>query len=324
MHTLRRGLALLGATFGLWSSRHAFQHAGALAFYTLFSLAPLLIILIAIAGAVFGDEAVRGEISARIDHLIGRQAAEAVEEAVRRSRVDEAGLLPTALGVAALLFGSTTVFAQMQASLNQFWGVAARPTRNDIVVFLMTRLVSLGLVLIIGFLLLTSFVISTSIAALIQFAQDRIPVPPVIVTAIDTAVSLLVATLLFAMIFKVLPDVRLHWRDMWQGGVVTAVLFVGGQSLISLYLTRAAPASAYGAAGSLVVVLLWVYYSSLILFFGAALTRSAIRLRGDRIIPKPTAVRVSWEVEKEEEHLPDEARVAPVHRGPKRRFLPHL
>ena len=303
MHAGRRGLALLKDTVDIWLSNYAFQHAGALAFYTLFSLAPLLIILIAITGAVFGEEAARGEISSQIGALIGSQAAEAVEGAVRRSRVGEEGLLPTVLGVAALLFGSTTVFAQMQASLNQFWGVVARPSRSGIVVFLMTRLVSLGLVLIIGFLLLTSFVISTSIAALLQFAEGWVPVSPLIVTVVDATVSLLIATLLFAMIFKVLPDVRLRWRDMWWGAFITALLFVGGQSLIAVYLTQTAPASTYGAAGSLVIVLLWVYYSSLILFFGAALTRASIRLRGDRIVPKAMAVRVKMEILEDPEEV---------------------
>jgi len=219
-----------------------------------------------------------------------------VETAVRRSRVDEAGILPTVMGVAALLFASTTVFAQMQSSLNHFWSVTARPSRGSLAVFLASRLASLGLVLVIGFLLLTSFVISMTIGAVLQFAEEWIPIPGLAVAAANTGASLVVATALFAMIFKILPDVRLQWRDMWFGAAVTAVLFVVGQSAISLYLTRTATASTYGAAGSLVMVLLWVYYSSLILFFGASLTRAAILARGDRIVPKATAVRVRVEV----------------------------
>lgn len=297
--TARRLRALLAETLDLWTTNDAFQHAGALAFYTLFSMAPLLIMLITVAGVAFGEEAARGEIAAQIDQLIGRQAAQAVEAAVRQSRIEEAGILPTMLGVVALLFGATTVFAQMQASLNRLWGVVARPSRSTIGVFLTTRLVSLGLVLLIGFLLLTSLLVSTIVSAVIRFAEDWVPVPSVVITAADLAISLFLATLLFAVIFKVLPDVRLRWRDMWQGGFVTAVLFVSGQSVISLYLTRTAPASTYGAAGSLVMVLLWVYYSSLILFFGAALTRAAIRMRGDRIVPKHTAVRVRMQVVEE-------------------------
>lgn len=296
MPSARHAYTLLTGAIDLWNSRHAFQHAGALAFYTLFSLAPLVIIIVTIAGSVFGEEAARGEIAAQIDGLIGEQAAEAVEEAVRSSRIEEAGLLPTLLGAGALVFGATTVFAQMQASLNQFWGVVARPSRSGIIVFVTTRLLSLGLVLIIGFLLLTSLVISMTVVALIRYAEPWIPVPSIVVTGIDLTVSLFIATALFSMIFKVLPDVRLRWRDVGEGAFMTAVLFVVGQYLISLYLTHTAPASTYGAAGSLVMVLFWVYYSSLILFFGVAFTKVRILERGDAIVPKPTAVRVKMEI----------------------------
>lgn len=291
-----RVVAVLKDAVELWSSKGAFNHAGALAFYTLSSLAPLLVILISIIGAVFGAEAARGEISGRLEAWLGAEAARTVETAVRSSRIDEAGALPTVLGVAALLFAATTVFAQMQSSLNHFWGVTARPSRNSLAVFLAARLASLGMVLVIGFLLLTSFVVSMTLGAVLQFADEWIPVPALVVAAADAGASLLIATVLFAMIFKILPDVRLQWRDMWFGAAVTAALFVVGQSAISLYLTRTATASAFGAAGSLVMVLLWVYYSSLILFFGASLTRAAIRFRGERIIPKATAVRVRVEV----------------------------
>jgi membrane protein len=285
----------------LWTAHNSFQHAGALAFCTLFSLAPLVIILITIIGTVFGAEAARGEISAGISTLIGPQAAEAVEEAVRRSRPEEAGILPTVLGVGLLLFGATTVFAQVQSSLNQFWGVVAKPTRSGILLFVKTRLLSLGMVLIIGFLLLTSLVISMGITAVIQYADDWIPVPPVLVASIDLAASLLITTLLFGMMFKVLPDVRLRWGDVWRGALLTAVLFVAGQYLISLYLTRAAPASTYGAAGSLVMVLLWVYYSSLILFFGTAVAKVSILRRDGAVTPKSTAVRTKMVVLEENE-----------------------
>ena len=291
---------LLKETIALWSSHQALEHAAALAFYTLFSMAPLLVILITIVGAVFGEEAARGEVATYVGGLVGPEAAELVEGAVLRSRIEEAGLTPTLLGIAALLFGSTTVFAQMQLALNDIWGVAAKPTRSGVAVFLATRLESLGLVLVIGFLMLTSFVISTGVTAALEFAQSGLPVPAMVVTALDMAVSLLIATLLFAMIFKILPDVRLEWRDMWQGAFLTAVLFVVGQSFIAFYLARTAPASAYGAAGALVLLLLWVYYSSLIFFFGASMTRAAIRLRGEFIVPKPTAVRVKRQLLEEQ------------------------
>jgi membrane protein len=296
MRPLRRTASLVTEAINLWTSRYAFQHAGALAFYTLFSMAPLMVILIAITGAVFGDEAAQGEVAAQITGLVGPQAAEAVQGAVLRSRIEEAGALPTVLGVGALLFGATTVFAQMQASLNQFWGVVARPSRSGILVFLTTRLISLGVVIVIGFLLLTSLVMSMAIMTLISYAEYWIPVPSLLVTVADLLLSLATATLLFAMLFKILPDVHLQWSDVWRSALVTAVLFVLGQYLISLYLTQTAPGSPYGAAGSLVLVLMWVYYSSLILFLGTALTRVAIERRGDVIVPKSTAVRVHLDV----------------------------
>lgn len=292
----RRALPLMQSALELWLERNAFQHAGALAFYTLFSLAPLVIIVVAIIGAVFGDEAARGQVAAGIQGMIGPQAAEAVEEAVLSSRVESAGLLPTLIGVGALLFGATTVFAQMQASLNSFWGVVARPSRSGISIFVKTRLLSLGLVLVIGFLLLTSFLMSVGIVALIRFAEAWIPVPSALMVVVDIVLSLAVATALFATTFKLLPDVVLRWRDVWKAGVITAVLFVCGQYLISLYLTTMAPASTYGAAASLVLVLMWVYYSALILFFGTAVSKMSILQRGDEVVPKRTAVRVVMQV----------------------------
>ena len=283
----------------LWLDRDAFQHAGALAYCTLFSLAPLVIILVAIVGAVYGEQAASGEISAGISTLVGEQAALAVEEAVRRSRVEEAGILPTLLGVGALLFGATTVFAQMQSSLNQIWGVKVKPARSGILTFLTVRLLSLSMVLIIGFLLLTSFAVSLAITGILEYAEHWVPVPPVIIAAVDLAVSLLITTVLFGLIFKVLPDVQLRWADVSRGALFTAALFLLGQYLISFYLTRVAPASTYGAAGSLVLVLLWVYYSSLILFFGTALTKVTILHREGVVTPKHKAVRTNIVVEEE-------------------------
>ncbi|MDF3020707.1 MAG: ribonuclease [Steroidobacteraceae bacterium] len=274
-----------------WLERDAFEHAAALAFCTLFSLAPLVIIVVAVVGTVFGEDAANGQISAAISDLVGAQAATAVEEAVRRSRVQEAGIWPTLMGIGALVFGATTVFAQMQASLNKFWGVRAKPTRSGILNFVTVRLLSLSMVLIIGFLMLTSFVVSVAITGILEHAQDWVPIPGFAVAAIDLSVSLGVTTVLFGMLFKVLPDVYIRWADVWRGAFFTALLFAIGKYCISLYLTHVAPASTYGAAGSLVLVLLWVYYSSLILFFGTCLTIATIVGRGEEVRPKKAAVR---------------------------------
>jgi membrane protein len=274
-----------------WLERDAFEHAAALGFCTLFSLAPLVIIVVAIVGVVFGEDAASGQISAAISDLVGGHAAATVEEAVRRSRLEEAGLLPTILGVGALLFGATTVFAQMQSALNHFWGVKASPGRSGILTFITARLLSLSMVLIIGFLMLTSFMVSVGITGVVEHAREWIPIPGFAVVLIDLAVSLGVTTVLFGMIFKVLPDVKIEWADVWRGAFFTAVLFAIGKYGISLYLTHVAPASTYGAAGSLVLILLWVYYSSLILFFGTCLTIATILERGEEIRPKKVAVR---------------------------------
>ncbi len=290
-------LRLLVDAVKVWVERDAFQHAGSLAFFTLFSMAPLVIILVSIVGAVYGQQAASGEISAGISGLLGEQAAAAVEEAVRRSRPEVAGFLPTAIGIGALVFGATTVFAQMQSSLNQFWGVRARPARSGLLNFVTVRLLSLGMVLIIGFLLLTSFALSVAVTAVVEHAGGWIPVPPLAVTLLDVALSLAVTTVLLGLLFKVLPDVRLDWRDVRRGALYTALLFVLGKYLIAFYLTHVAPASTYGAAGSLVLVLLWVYYSALILFFGTALTKVRVLRRDGVVTPKPTAVRVNVSIE---------------------------
>lgn len=282
-----------------WLERDAFSHAGSLAFCTLFSLAPLIILIVAIVGMVFGEAAASGQISAAISDLVGAKAASAIEGAVRRSQLKEAGVLPTVMGIGALIFGATTVFAQMQSALNKFWGVKAKPTRSGIVTFITSRLLSLSMVLIVGFLMLTSFVVSVAITAIIEYAQDWIPIPGFAVKSIDLAVSLGVTTVLFGMLFKILPDVQIRWADVWRGAFFTALLFAIGKYLISRYLTHVAPASTFGAAGSLVLVLLWVYYSSLILFFGTCLTIATILERGGEVMPKKTAVRTRFVLEED-------------------------
>jgi len=292
--------AILRVAANRWLEHDAFEHAAALGFCTLFSLAPLVIIVVAIVGIAFGEDAASGQISVAISDLVGPKAAAAVEEAVRASRLEEAGLWPTLLGVAALIFGATTVFAQMQSALNQFWGVKARPARSGLLTFVIVRLLSLGMVLIIGFLMLTSFVVSLGITGVIEYAKEWVPIPGFAVMLIDLSVSLGVTTVLFGMLFKVLPDVKLDWANVWRGAFITAVLFAIGKYCISLYLTHVAPASTYGAAGSLVLILLWVYYSSLILFFGTCLTIATILQRGGEVRPKKTAVRMRVVVDEQE------------------------
>jgi membrane protein len=289
-----------GKTFvhasGLWLERNAFVHAGSLAFYTLFSLAPVVIIAVAVAGILFGEEAARGEIVAQLEGAVGADVAGAVEDAVASSRLEVAGILPMLTGIIALLIGATTVFAQMQISLNRIWGVVAKPQKSGLLLLLKVRLLSLATVLAIGFILLVSLLVTVALRAVVRYAEGWIPFPAFVLTATEFVLSFAVVTLLFAVIFKILPDVHIAWEDVWTGAAITAVLFTIGRYLIAVYLTYATPESPYGAAGSLVLLLLWVYYSSLILLFGAAVTHARTLASGKVVVPRATAVRVKEEI----------------------------
>ncbi|WP_341645244.1 YihY/virulence factor BrkB family protein [Thauera sp. SDU_THAU2] len=279
-------------TVRVWLDAQVFVHAAALAFFTVFSVAPVMIVAVSIVGLVLGERAAQGEIVQQLQAAIGVEAATAVQTAVENSRIQHSGLLPTIAGFGAMIFGATTVFAQMQGALNAIWSVAPRPTRSGIVNYVKTRLLSLTVVLAIGFVLLVSLALSVAMRTVVAFAQDWLPVPGFVLLGVDWAVSLVVITLLFGAIFRVLPDVVLGWRDVWLGALVTALLFVLGRSLIALYLSTTATASSYGAAGSLVLLLMWVNYSSLILLFGAAFTRATVEASGRSIVPRATAVCV--------------------------------
>lgn len=280
----------------LWLERNAFSYAGSLAFYTLFSLAPTMIIAVTVIGLVLGEDAAQGQIVAQLQDTMGHEAAAAIEQAVARSRIEESGLLPTLLGFGALIVGATTVFAQMQFSLNTIWGVTARPSANSALVFIKNRLMSLAVVLSIGFILLVSLVLGVAVRAMLQAADDLLPFVGFLTTGVEFLVSLAVIAALFATIYKVLPDVVLRWKDVMVGALVTAVLFAVGRSGIAIYLSHTATASTYGAAGSVVMILLWVYYSSLILLFGAAFTRCHLTERGRQVVPRNTAVVVRREL----------------------------
>jgi membrane protein len=280
----------------LWLDSNAFSHAGALAFYTLFSLAPVVIIAVSVIGIVMGEQAAQGHIVGQLQDVMGHEAARAVEQAVARSRIEESGLLPTLLGVAALLAGATTVFGQMQSSLNAIWGVAARPHRNNLFALVKNRLLSLTVVLAIGFVLLVSLLLGVVLRAVLEFTDRFVPAIAALLSGSEVLVGLLSAALLFGAVFKVLPDVVLHWRDVVVGALVTAVLFSVGRWGIAAYLAHTATASTYGAAGSVVLILLWVYYSSLILLFGAAFTKAHLLARGRAVVPRNTAVLVRREL----------------------------
>jgi len=292
---LRHAWVITRDALRLWLDSDAFSHAGSLAFYTLFSLAPVVIIAVTIIGVVLGEQAAQGQVVGQLQDLMGAEAAAAVEQAVARSRIQESGLLPTLLGAGALVLGATTVFAQMQHSLNGIWGVAARPNRSGLFALLKRRLLSLTVVLAIGFVLLVSLLLGVVLRAVLHFTHQFVPAVAVLLSTAELLLSWLAMSMLFAAIFKVLPDVVLRWRDVLVGALVTALLFSVGKYAIALYLTHTATASTYGAAGSVVLILLWVYYSSLILLFGAAFTKVQMLAGGGSVVPRNSAVRVHRE-----------------------------
>ncbi|MBE7550580.1 MAG: YihY/virulence factor BrkB family protein [Anaerolineales bacterium] len=283
---------LLKETFSDWSEDKASRLAAALAYYTIFSIAPLIIIVIAVAGLVFGREAAQGQIEGQIQGLVGDQGGELIQEMVQGASNQSTGVIATIIGVATLLFGATGVFGQLQDALNTIWEVTPKPGRG-VLGILKDRFISFTMVLGIGFLLTVSLVLSAGLAAASQFTGlDKIAY---LGEAITFFVSFAVITLLFAMIYKILPDVKIAWSDVWIGATVTALLFTIGKLLISLYLGHSALASSFGAAGALVVILVWIYYSAQILFFGAEFTQVYAKRFGSRIRPDEDAVPVTEE-----------------------------
>ncbi len=289
-------LGILSAASGNWLASQAFIYAAALAFFTVFSIAPILVVVVTLVGLVMGEKAVEGQLFEQLEGAIGPEAAGVVETAVVNSQIDQSGIWPALIGIAATIVGATTVFAQMQLSLNQIWGVAPRPSRNSLWIFLKSRVLSLTVILAIGFTLMVSLVLSVALRGVMAYAEEWLPVPGWAMVGMELSLSLLVITLLFAAMFKILPDVLLSWRDVLLGAFITAVLFTVGRSLIAIYLAYTATASTYGAAGSLALLLLWVNYSSMILLFGAAFTRAHLEGRGLPIRPKRVAVCVHREL----------------------------
>ncbi len=291
--TYRDFVALLKETTTEWIDDRAPQMGAALAYYTLFSIAPMLLIIVAAVGFVWGaqPEAVQEQVLAQVEALVGADGATLVQTMLERTSRPASGLLATAIGLAMLLFGATTAFAQLQTALNQIWEVEPRPGQG-IKGFVRTRLLSFAMILLMGALLLVSLVISTALAAVDEAWMGGIPGSKGLLYVLDVALSLGVLSVLFALLFRYLPDVNIAWRDVWVGAGITALLFLLGRYALGWYLGRGSVSSAYGAAGSLVVLLSWIYYSSLILFFGAEFTQVYARRYGSRIRPAAYAVRI--------------------------------
>ena len=290
---IRRIWLLLKITFSQWRQDQASVMAAALAYYTVFSLAPLLIIVIAIAGAVFGEQAAKGELVMQMQGLIGKEGAQLIQTAIENaSQLDPSkGPIPTLINIVLLLSGASVIFGQLQQSLNRIWNVEPKPG-NGIIDFLRKRLLSFSIVLVIGFLLLVSLVISTILVILGNYLRDLVPGFTYLWQLLNFLVSFGIVTLLFALIFKILPDAKIAWKDVWMGAALTALLFDIGKFLLGFYLGKTSLASAYGAAGSLVIILTWVFYSAQILFLGAEFTQVYVRSGGKEIAPAEYAMRV--------------------------------
>jgi len=297
---------LLKETFREWQEDSATRLAAALAYYTTFSLAPLLVLVIAIAGLVGGYEAAQNQTMAQVEDLLGVEGREFVQGMIESASRPGTGLAATVIGAVTLLFGALGVFGELQNSLNTIWEVKPKPASgflDGIKRFVVKRLLSFTMVLGIGFLLLASLIISAALSAIGEYIGSRLPLAGVWLELINFMISFVVITFLFAMIFKFLPEIKIAWKDVWLGAAVTSALFSLGKFLIGIYLGRSEVGNTFGAAGSLAILLIWIYYSAQILFFGAEFTQVYANRYGSRIVPDPGVVKIT-EKERAEKGIP--------------------
>lgn len=281
---MKRAGNLLKQAFADWRRDNAARLGAALSYYTLFSVAPLLIVAIAVAGLMFGREAAQGQIVSQLQGLVGEAGARAVETMIENSRRPEAGALATVVGLVTLLLGATGAFAELKSALNVVWDV--KDEGAGLAGLLRGRLWSFAMVLAVGFLLTVSLVLSAAVAAANGLFESA-GISPSLVHALNAALSFAVITVPFALIFKFLPDTQVAWRDVWAGALLTSALFTVGKFAIGLYLGHSSLASTYGAAGSVVVLVVWVYYAAQIFFFGAELTQAYAHRHGSRRAERP-------------------------------------
>jgi len=282
---------VLKETASGWDDDNVTRLAASLAYYTLLSIAPLIILAVAVAGLAFGQDAAREHIGGQLAGVVGGGAAGAIQAIAANAKAPGTGILSLVVGIIVLLFGASGVFGELQSALNTVWDVAPKPGRG-IWGVVKDRFFSFTLVVGVAFLLLVSLIVSAALTWVGQIFASSLPGGAFVWQVLNFCISLAVITALFALMFKTIPDVRIKWRDVWVGSAVTAGLFVLGKFLLGLYLGSAGVSSAYGAAGSIVALVIWVYYSAQVLLVGAEFTEVYARLYGSRITPDEKAVRV--------------------------------
>jgi len=291
--TFKNIWSVLKQTFKDFGTLNITRMSAALAYYTVFALAPMLLVIITICGVFFGREAIEGRIYSQIKSFVGSDAAVQIQQLIKNAAISPGLTLASTIGVIALIISATGVFAEIQSSINTIWRLKANPKKGGILKILLTRLLSFSMIVSLGFILMVSLIVNAALAALVDRLTQIFPGITVYLTyAINVILTFITTTLLFAIIFKVLPDARVKFKDIRAGAIATALLFMLGRFAIGFYLGHSKVSSTYGAAGSLVVILLWVYYSAIILYFGAAFTHAYVSRNGGHIYPNNYAVFV--------------------------------
>ncbi len=282
--------SMLKDTFTAFSDDNGIKLSASLSYYTIFSLPPLLIIIISICGFFFGADAIRGQIFGQIKGFVGNDSAIQIQDMIRNVKLSNGGLAATILGVVTLLLGASGVFAEIQDSINLIWGLKAKP-KKGLIRYIVNRLLSFSMIGTMGFLLLVSLVVSAALEVMNNRLAHFFPqITVYLFYILNIVVVFAIITLLFSFIFKTLPDAKLAWKDSLRGASFTSILFMIGKLVISVYLSKSTVASAYGAAGSVILILVWVYYSAIILYFGAEFTKVSALSRGRKIIPNSYSV----------------------------------
>lgn len=297
---VKRGITMLKSTFTIFMDAKGLKFSASLAYYTVFSLAPLLVLTISLAALFFGQEAAEGKVFEEINGLVGANAAAQIQEIIKNVQLKEDNTWALIVGIGTLLLGATTVFGDMQHSINKIWEIKPKPKRGW-VKMIKDRLLSSSLVLSLGFLLIVSLIINGLLMVFMDYVKRMFSdLAAYVSAAIDLVINFAVVSTLFGVIFKFLPDVKIQWKDVKAGALFTAVLFLIGRFLIGFYIQTTGTESTYGTAASVIVLLLWIYYTAAILYMGASFTRAYAEYKGDRIAPADFAVHVE---ERETEHL---------------------